>query len=206
MRRDNCRLVSNVIQRCLDKLLIERDVVGAQEYVKQTISDLLQNKVDLSQLVITKALSKSDYAAKQAHVELAERMRKRDAGSAPTLGDRVAYVIIRSGNNTAAYEKSEDPLYVLENNIPIDTKYYLDNQLSKPLLRIFEPILGDKAESLCKDISTISSHTDSVLNYSSERCSYSFSKHRYAFSRRLDEICCEDSYVLRMQSTVAKRR
>lgn len=158
MRRDNCRLVSNVIQRCLDKLLIERDVVGAQEYVKQTISDLLQNKVDLSQLVITKALSKSDYAAKQAHVELAERMRKRDAGSAPTLGDRVAYVIIRSGNNTAAYEKSEDPLYVLENNIPIDTKYYLDNQLSKPLLRIFEPILGDKAESLCKDISTISSH------------------------------------------------
>ncbi|KAL1933207.1 hypothetical protein VTP01DRAFT_7297 [Rhizomucor pusillus] len=157
VRRDNCRLVSNVIQRCLDKLLIERDVVGAQEYVKQTISDLLQNKVDLSQLVITKALSKSDYAAKQAHVELAERMRKRDAGSAPTLGDRVAYVIIRSGNNTAAYEKSEDPLYVLENNIPIDTKYYLDNQLSKPLLRIFEPILGDKAESLLSG-----AHTRSV--------------------------------------------
>jgi DNA polymerase delta subunit 1 len=50
----------------------------------------------------------------------------------------------------AAYEKSEDPLYVLENNIPIDTKYYLDNQLSKPLLRIFEPILGDKAGSLRK--------------------------------------------------------
>ncbi len=50
----------------------------------------------------------------------------------------------------AAYEKSEDPLYVLENNIPIDTKYYLENQLSKPLMRIFEPILGDKASSLRK--------------------------------------------------------
>lgn len=45
--------------------------------------------------------------------------------------------------------KSEDPIYVLENNVPIDTKYYLDNQLSKPLLRIFEPILGEKkAESV----------------------------------------------------------
>jgi DNA polymerase delta subunit 1 len=64
-------------------------------YVKQTISDLLQNKIDMSQLVITKALAKADYAAKQAHVELAERMRKRDAGSAPSLGDRVAYVIIK---------------------------------------------------------------------------------------------------------------
>jgi hypothetical protein len=28
-------------------------------YTKQTISDLLQNKVDMSQLVITKALSKN---------------------------------------------------------------------------------------------------------------------------------------------------
>jgi DNA polymerase delta subunit 1 len=50
--------------------------------------------------------------------------------------------------DAAAYEKSEDPIFVLENNIPIDTKYYLENQLSKPLLRIFEPILGDKANSL----------------------------------------------------------
>ncbi|KAJ7281884.1 DNA polymerase family B-domain-containing protein [Mycena rebaudengoi] len=148
VRRDNCRLVSTVIETCLHKMLIDRDVKGAEEYTKQTISDLLQNKVDMSQLVITKALAKADYAAKQAHVELAERMKKRDAGSAPALGDRVAYVIIKGMKGAAAYEKSEDPLYVLENNVPIDTKYYLDNQLSKPLMRIFEPILGEKASSL----------------------------------------------------------
>ena len=83
----------------------------------------------MSQLVITKALAKADYAAKQAHVELAERMRKRDAGSAPALGDRVAYVIVKGSKGAAACEKSEDPLYVLEHNIPIDTRYYLDNQV-----------------------------------------------------------------------------
>lgn len=45
--------------------------------------------------------------------------------------------------------KSEDPIYVLENNIPIDTQYYLEQQLAKPLLRIFEPILGEaKAEAV----------------------------------------------------------
>lgn len=104
----------------------------------------------------------TDYAGKQAHVELAERMKKRDAGSAPSLGDRVAYVIIKGikgktmalddadSQGAAAYEKSEDPLYVLENNVPIDTRYYLENQLSKPLMRIFEPILGEKAGSLRK--------------------------------------------------------
>ncbi|RKP22413.1 hypothetical protein SYNPS1DRAFT_31999 [Syncephalis pseudoplumigaleata] len=149
VRRDNCQLVQAVIDTCLRKILIERDVAGAEAYTKQIIADLLQNKIDMSQLVITKALSKTEYTGKQAHVELAERMRKRDAGSAPSLGDRVAYVITKGGKGAAAYEKSEDPLYVLDNNVPIDTKYYLENQLAKPLLRIFEPILGDKAESLC---------------------------------------------------------
>lgn len=76
-----------------------------------------------------------------------------------------------------AYEKSEDPIYVLENNIPIDPQYYLDNQISKvsmtrffllinililililtvfnvsvlyqPLLRIFEPILKNASKEL----------------------------------------------------------
>ena len=98
----------------------------------------------MSNLVITKALSKTDYATKQAHGELAKRMKKRDAGSAPALGDRVAYVIVKGAGGSKNYEKSEDPIFVLENNLPIDTKYYLDNQLANPLGRIFEPILGEK--------------------------------------------------------------
>ncbi|KAL9936217.1 hypothetical protein V8E36_005059 [Tilletia maclaganii] len=148
VRRDNCRLVQTVIDTCLRKMLIDRDVKAAEDYAKQMISDLLQNKVDMSQLVITKALSKQSYEGKQAHVELANRMRQRDAGSAPALGDRVAYVIVKGSKGAAAYEKSEDPLYVLEHNIPIDTKYYLEQQLSKPLMRIFEPILGSRANSI----------------------------------------------------------
>jgi len=144
VRRDNCRLVQNVITRVLELILEDRNVNEAEEFVKKTIADLLQNRVDLSQLVISKQLSRQDYANKQPHVELAERMRKRDAGSAPNVGDRVAYIIIKTAAGDKNYEKSEDPLYVLENSLPIDTKYYLDNQLSKPLTRIFEPILGEK--------------------------------------------------------------
>ena len=144
VRRDNCPLVQNVIETVLQRILRQRDVDGAQEYVKNIISKLMQNQIDMSQLVITKALSRADYAGKQAHVELAERMHKRDAGSAPALGDRVAYVIVKGGPSAKNYDKSEDPIYVLEHNLPIDTKYYLENQLSNPLSRIFEPILGEK--------------------------------------------------------------
>jgi DNA polymerase delta subunit 1 len=62
----------------------------------------------MSQLVITKALTKNEYANKQPHVELAERMRKRDAGSAPSLGDRVAYVIIKGAKGTLTNQDKAD--------------------------------------------------------------------------------------------------
>ncbi|KAF8011824.1 hypothetical protein BT93_I0077 [Corymbia citriodora subsp. variegata] len=159
VRRDNCLLVKNLVTECLHKILIDRDIPEAVQYVKNTISDLLMNRVDLSLLVITKGLTKSgdDYDVKAAHVELAERMRKRDAATAPTVGDRVPYVIIKAAKGAKAYEKSEDPIYVLENNIPIDPQYYLENQISKPLLRIFEPILKNASKELLQG-----SHTRSI--------------------------------------------
>lgn len=155
VRRDNCLLVRRMVDTCLRKILIERDVPGAIDYAKGTIADLLQNKMDISMLVISKSLGKSaddaDYSNKQAHVELAMRMKKRDAGSAPQVGDRVAYVIIQGAKGAPAYEKSEDPVYVLDNNLPIDTEYYLTNQLSNPLTRIFEPIIPNPQSLLCGD-------------------------------------------------------
>jgi DNA polymerase elongation subunit (family B) len=151
----------------------------------------------MSQLVITKALAKTDYTNKQAHVELAERMKVRDAGSAPALGDRVAYVIIKGAKDARAFEKSEDPLYVLENNIPIDTRYYLDNQLSKPLLRIFEPILGDKTNSL-RVFCQLSAQYPTELTCSGGR-SHSDGVHRHAHNGWTDELRQEDADLLGMQ-------
>ena len=89
VRRDNCPMVAKMMNTCLQKILVERNPNGAVDFVKQTISDLLCNRIDISQLVITKELTKTDdeYKAKQAHVELANKMKKRDAGNAPKLGE-----------------------------------------------------------------------------------------------------------------------
>lgn len=43
-----------VITTALDKILLDADTDGAVQYVKDTISELLQNKLDMSLLVITK--------------------------------------------------------------------------------------------------------------------------------------------------------
>jgi len=85
---------------------VDRNVEGAVLHCKDVISDLLQNKIDLSLLVITKSLSKKMgedgseggleeekkpekkddkvYNSKMAHVELAKKLKKRD-GEGNTL-------------------------------------------------------------------------------------------------------------------------
>lgn len=114
------------------------------------------NRMDLSLLVITKNLSQDvdEYDTKAAHVELAKRMRQRDAATAPNVGDRIPYVIIKAAKNAKGFEKSEDPIFALENNLPIDCQHYLEHFLSKPLLRIFEPILKNAEKELLQGAHT----------------------------------------------------
>eukprot|EP00920_Eleutheroschizon_duboscqi_P035404 GHVT01085555.1.p1 GENE.GHVT01085555.1~~GHVT01085555.1.p1 ORF type:complete len:1029 (+),score=189.08 GHVT01085555.1:3620-6706(+) len=140
VRRDFNLLVKQIIDRVLQLLLVKADVEAAKEYTRQRIADLLQNNIDLSLLVVTKSIGKTEYGNKLAHVELANRMKLRDAGTAPGVGDRVSYVIVQGRKDQAQYERAEDPLYVLEKNIPIDTQHYLD-ALKKPLSRIFEGVM-----------------------------------------------------------------
>ena len=172
VRRDCCGIVREVMSEVLNKILIEKDEKAAVALVKGVVSDLLQNRIDMSQLIITKELgkktqgqeeeeqkgkkketkgkadTKNSYQSKMPHVMLADKMRKRDAATAPNIGDRVPYVIVKGDKNSKIYERSEDPLYVLENNIELDYNYYLENQLKKPLIRIFEPILKNPESEL----------------------------------------------------------
>jgi|JI61114BRNA_FD_contig_41_790069_length_1285_multi_2_in_0_out_0_3 DNA polymerase delta subunit 1 len=72
----------------------EESLEKCASYIKSRVSELLQNKIDIGELVITKALTKKSededkddnkkpgngkntYKVKQAHTELAEKMRKR---------------------------------------------------------------------------------------------------------------------------------
>jgi len=79
-----------------------------------------------------------------AHVALVEKMRERDTNSAPKPGDRIPFVYVDIEDPKAlSWKKTEDPGYVVEKNIPIDTLYYLDHQLKNPLKTIFDILLGE---------------------------------------------------------------
>ena len=72
-------------------------------------------------------MSSNVYTSNMAHVKLAEKMKKRDKRSAPQVGDRVSYVMIKGSKGQKAWEKAEDPIHVLINDIPVDYHYYIEN-------------------------------------------------------------------------------
>lgn len=134
VRRDNCLLVRNLMEKILDIILIERSPEKSIEYTKNTIHDLLNNRIDISWLVITKSLSKNineedtegvgvdgktkGYKVRMAHTELAMKIKKRDPANAPNIGDRIPYVITKGAKGARAYEKAEDPVFAMENDLP----------------------------------------------------------------------------------------
>ena len=100
--------------------------------------------------VKTGTFEKIQETPNMGHVALVERMRERDPNGAPKPGDRIPFVYIDTGNpkDTSA-QKTEDPVFVQENNIPIDSLYYFDHQIASPIETIMTTILGaEKCEDL----------------------------------------------------------
>ena len=147
VRRDWCDLTTKTLYNVLNILLKEQDEKKAFSYVKDILTKLEKNQIPIEDLLITKSISKaiSSYKGVQPHINLVKKMKKRD-GIAPGVGDRVSYVIVKGLQILS--ERSEDPEYVKKNNIPIDAKYYVENQILPPLERVFEVIGFSKMELL----------------------------------------------------------
>lgn len=78
-------------------------------------------------------------------------MMERDPMTAPKVGDRVPYVVTLKDKACKLYERSEDPAYAISNNLPIDTDYYLHQQLEKPVCRLLKDVLKCSSEAEAAD-------------------------------------------------------
>lgn len=144
-RRGNSQFSTSVLQTACEQLFLRRDTESALRSVRDAVCALYTNAVPLESLAKTTALSRDthEYKTKQPHVALVERMRKRDAGSAPRVGDRVRYVMAELGGVKAlATDMAECPEYMREYSIPVNAPYYVEKELRAPIERIFTPVVG----------------------------------------------------------------
>ncbi|MBN2203330.1 MAG: hypothetical protein JW700_04065 [Candidatus Aenigmarchaeota archaeon] len=137
VRRDWCTLVSETMLETLNIILKEKDMKKATKFVRGIIKDLADGKIPLERLSITKGITKpfEEYNGMQPHVELAKKIVKRDK-TRSVIGSRIEYVIIKG--NQMLSKRAEEPKWVKQRGLQIDSDYYIHNQLLPPLERVFE--------------------------------------------------------------------
>jgi DNA polymerase elongation subunit (family B) len=147
-RRDNAPIVKTIFGGAMKKLLLEKDVPGATVLVHQLCKELIEGKVSLNQLTITKSL-RADYAdpSRIAHKALADRIARRDPGNAPASGDRIGFVYIRPkpGQIEAKLQgdRIETPMYVREKSLVPDYRFYIEHQIQNPVSQMFGILLEE---------------------------------------------------------------
>lgn len=143
IRRDNCAFVRDACQEIINMILDSNDPSGPLEYVDQKKRELLDGRVPIEKLVLSKRLADSYKSTNLAHVVVRDKIRERAPGSEPQSGDRVQFVIVDTGNKKhKMYEKAEDPGFVVSNGLPIDYGYYLKHQFENPVKDLLEPLIN----------------------------------------------------------------
>ncbi len=143
VRRDSTMETSEAVSTVLRKLLVERNLSQAAAYVAGLVEAHRTHRVNMAKLLLSKSLSKppQDYSPMPIHAHLACELHKRDPATAPRVGDRVPFFVVKPKNGTAKIsEMGEDPGYVIANNIEINSDYYIHDMLRPAIRRILEPL------------------------------------------------------------------
>jgi DNA polymerase elongation subunit (family B) len=167
-RRDNAPIVKDVYGGVIDILMKERNIQKAIDYVDKCLQDLVDGKIPIEKLIITKSLNSFYKNPKQiAHKVLADRIAAREPGNKPTSGDRIPFVYIVNPNKKALQgEKIETPTFIRDNNLQIDYSFYITNQIMKPLLQLFGLVLEDiwRSQNKTSKISKFTRELQEVKN------------------------------------------
>jgi DNA polymerase delta subunit 1 len=140
VRRDSCKFVRECCKKLLDIVLETSDPSPAIQFVRNAKTDLLSGVIDINNLIITKSLAES-YKVQMPHVEVVKKMRARNPGSEPQIGSRVPFVIVKAKGDRL-FEKAEDPVWTVDNKVPLDYEYYFEHQLKKPMEDLLEPLIS----------------------------------------------------------------
>ena len=167
VRRDNTPHVREVCKELLDVVLTSSDPGPPTELARERAIELLSGDVPNEKLILSQGLSDSykvngksvsinsdeSVGINQAHVQVVVKMRERKPGSEPQSGDRVPYLLTNTGDRKAkAFEKSEDPKFVEENNIPVDYHYYFENKFLNPVCDLLDPLFENTKQEIFGEI------------------------------------------------------
>jgi hypothetical protein len=168
-RRDNAQIVKKIYGGVINIILEKQDLEGSIEFLQEELSDLVEGKTSIKDLVITKSL-RATYKdpTKIAHKVLADRIGARDPGNRPVVNERIPFVYIKTDSNNGSVsggnkapslqgDRIENPDYIVQNNLIPDYLHYITNQIMKPILQLYALCLDrlpgyDKDDEYWEDV------------------------------------------------------
>ena len=137
-RRDNAPIVKDIYGGVIDILMKKQDIEEAVLFTRQSIQDMLDEKVPMQKLIITKSL-RGFYKNPRsiAHKVLADRMGKRDPGNKPSVGTRIPFAYIQTKGKRLQGDKIEHPDFIKKEKLKLDYSIYITNQIMKPIVQLF---------------------------------------------------------------------
>ena len=153
VRRDNTVFVREVCKELLDVVLESSDPGPPKQLALERAINLLEGEVPVDKLILSQQLGDSYKNPNLPHVRVRDKMRERKPGSEPQSGDRVPYILVKTDNPKAkAYEKAEDPVFMRENDIPVDYHHYFTNKFLNPICDLLEPLVKNPRTEIFGDL------------------------------------------------------
>ena len=175
-RRDNADIVKLVYGGVIDIIMNQRDIYASIDFLQSALMRLIDGVYPMEKLVVSKSLKPTALYKnpKQiAHWVLSQRMGERDPGNKPQSNDRIPYVYILTketsrGKKVLQGERIETPKYILDNNIHIDYRFYITNQIMKPVCQIYDLIDGIDSKELFETVLKIAKQRMNKLCFPGE--------------------------------------
>jgi DNA polymerase delta subunit 1 len=141
-RRDNCPLVSRTLKNAAINLMVDGDLSRCVATVRAAASLLATQRVQLSDLVVTKGIEKEDYKSRQSHGEVARKLVSRGVLSGSPVGQRIRYVILDGGiggSKLPQFRRAEDAVFAAQRDLKLDFRHYM-KALSRPITRMLRHV------------------------------------------------------------------
>ena len=147
VRRDGCKLLSRVQEKCLRELFETNDLSRVKRYLQSVMASISTSALNVSEYVFAKEVRAGTYhsVTLPAAAVVDDAKRRRDPRAGALHSERVPYVVVCGPPGSRLVDICVDPIDLVNShgNLRINSNYYIQKQLLPALERLFSLLGAD---------------------------------------------------------------
>jgi DNA polymerase zeta len=154
VRRDGIPAQQKILEKALTILFDTKDITILKEYLTGEFAKVINQKVNIKDFMFAKEVRVGTYKNEKyipAGARMAMKRALDDHRLEPQYKERVLYVVRKGHSKEILRDRCVSPSDFIENNMQLDSEYYINKVLIPPLERVLN-LLGVDVRSWVKTI------------------------------------------------------